>query len=98
MSEETTDKRPPTEQRPICLKELRNCILCIIRVWSLFCSVRVDISLHFLPIPLLKLGFNLSEFWSIVFLYLLFLVFSFSVLCFQGNILDVLSSMLPQKI
>ena len=32
------------------LKELRNCILCIVSVWSLFCSVRVYISLHFLPI------------------------------------------------
>ena len=32
------------------LKEPRNCILCIIHVWSLFYSVRVYISLHFLPI------------------------------------------------
>ena len=32
------------------LKELQNCILWIIRVWSVFYSVRVYISLHFLPI------------------------------------------------
>ena len=32
------------------LKELRNCILCIICVWSLFCSIRVYTSQHFLPI------------------------------------------------
>ena len=54
------------------LKELRNCILCIIRVWSLFCSVRVYMSLHFLslhyislyflPILLVKLGFRFSVF------------------------------------
>ena len=33
-----------------CLKELRNCILCVICVWPLFCSIRVYASLHFLPI------------------------------------------------
>ena len=37
------------------LKELRNFILCIIPVWSLFCSVRVYISLHFAPIFFVKL-------------------------------------------
>ena len=36
------------------LKELRNCILQIMRVWSLFCSVRVHTSPHFLPILLGK--------------------------------------------
>ena len=36
----------------INLKELWNCILCIICMWSLFCSVRVYISLQFLPILL----------------------------------------------
>ena len=46
----------------VILKELRNCILCIIRVWSLFCSARVYISLHFLPDFLVKLGFRLSVF------------------------------------
>ena len=50
------------------LQELRNCILCIIPVWSLFCSVRVYKSLHFLPILLVKLGF-------------VFLCFSFSCSC-----------------
>ena len=34
------------------LKELRNCILCIIRVRSLICSIRVCVSLDFLPILL----------------------------------------------
>ena len=46
----------------LSLKELRNCILCIICVWSLFCSVRVYISLHFLPILLVILDFRLPEF------------------------------------
>ena len=32
------------------LKELRNCILCIICVWSLFCSIQVYTSQHFLSI------------------------------------------------
>ena len=31
------------------LKELQNFILCIIPVWSLFCSVQAYISLYFLP-------------------------------------------------
>ena len=42
------------------LKELRNFIFCIIPVWSVFCSVRFYISLDFLPILLVKLGFYLS--------------------------------------
>ena len=32
------------------LKGLRNCILCIFWVWSLFCSVRVYTGPHFLSI------------------------------------------------
>ena len=36
----------------ILLKELRNRISRIIRFWSLFCSIRVYASLHFLPILL----------------------------------------------
>ena len=40
----------------------RNCILCISRVWTLFCSVWLNISLHFLHIILEKLGFRLSVF------------------------------------
>ena len=44
------------------LKELRNCILCIILVWSLFRLVRIYKNLHFLPILLVKLGFCLSIF------------------------------------
>ena len=39
------------------LKELRNCILRIIRLWSVFCSVLVYISLHFLPILLVFIFF-----------------------------------------
>ena len=44
------------------LKELQNCILCSISVWSLFGSVRLYISLHFLPMILVKLVFHLSLF------------------------------------
>ena len=36
----------------VMLKELRNCIPRIIRVWSLICSIQVYIGLHFLPILL----------------------------------------------
>ena len=46
----------------VFLKELRNYILCIIRVRSLFCSDRGYISLHFLPARLVKRGFRLSVF------------------------------------
>ena len=46
----------------ISLKELRNCVLYFIRAGSLFCSVRICISLHFLPILLVKLGFRLTVF------------------------------------
>ena len=49
-------------QLEVCLKELRNCILYIIRVWLLFCSVRVYVSLHFLPVLLVILGLRLSVF------------------------------------
>ena len=63
----------------LILKELRNCILCIIRVWLLFCSVRVYISLHFLPILLAKLRFSLSLFWF--FHVSVSLGFSFQFFC-----------------
>ena len=36
----------------MCLKELQNRILCFISVWSLFCSIQVYTSLHFLSILL----------------------------------------------
>ena len=65
------------------LKEGRNCILCIIWIWSLFCSVQNNMSLNFLLTLLVKPGFHLSAFWFLVFLYLWFLVFSFSVLYFE---------------
>ena len=68
--------------------KLRNCILCIIQVWLLFCSVWVYISLHFLPILLVKLVFRLSVFWFLMFLFLWFLVFGFSVLRFEFNVIS----------
>ena len=44
------------------LKELQNRILCVTRVWSLFCSIRSYRSLQFLPIPFNKQGFRFSVF------------------------------------
>ena len=70
------------------LKELRNCILCIIHVWSLFWSVCVCIGLHFLSILLVKLGFRLSMFWFFMFLFLWFFVFLFFVLSFEFNVIS----------
>ena len=60
------------------LKELRNCILCIIPVWSLICSLRVYKSLYFLPILLIKLDFPLSMFQFFVFLFLILRSFALS--------------------
>ena len=57
-------------------KELLNCILCIIRVWSLFYSVWFDISLHFLAVLLSKTRF--SSFCILVFRVSISLTFSFS--------------------
>ena len=70
------------------LKGVTNCILCITRVWSLFCSVRVYIRLYFLPILLVKLCLRLSVFWFFMFLFLWTLLFIFSVLCFEFNIIS----------
>ena len=53
-------------------------------VWSLFCSVRVYKSLHFLPILLVKLGFRLSMFQFFVFLFLYLRSFALS---FEFNVL-----------
>ena len=73
----------------LSLKELWNCISCIICVRSLFCSVPVYKSLDFLPILFVKLDFDLSVFvWFFVFLYLWILVFSFSVLCLDSNFIS----------
>ena len=58
----------------------------IIWVWSLFCSVRAYVSLHFLPILLVKLDFRLSVFWFFMFLFLWILFFIFSVQCFESNV------------
>ena len=41
----------------LCSKELWNCISCIIRMWLLFCSIRVYISPHFLPFLLRNYSF-----------------------------------------
>ena len=61
------------------LNEIRNCVLCIIRLRSLFCPVRVYVSLCFLPILLVKLGFRLSAFLFFVYLYLWLLILSFGL-------------------
>ena len=69
---------------PNLLKELQNCILYIINVWSLFYSVRVyKICIFYLYFFWVKLGFRLCVFWLFIFLYIWFLVFSFSVLSFE---------------
>ena len=72
-----------------CLQELRNRISCIISVWSLFCWVQNYISLYF---------YSPSLWWNYVFvfqcflffvcLYLWFLVFTFSDLCFEFNVIS----------
>ena len=93
------------------LMELRNCILCIILMWSLFCSVRVYINLYFLPILFVKLGFRLSALAFHVFtsLVLSFYYFcsSFCIQCYLkrlNNILyicfyknRVIKNMLPER-
>ena len=77
----TADIEANPDPKHSFLKELRNGILCTICVWSVFCSVRIYISLHFLLILLVKLGFRLSVFWFFMFLF--YLVFSvFAVQCF----------------
>ena len=45
-------------------------------------------SLHSLPILLVKLGFGLSKLWFFMLLFLWFLVFIFSVLCFEFNVIS----------
>ena len=45
-------------------------------------------SLHSLPILLVKLGFRLSKLWFFMLLFLWFLVFIFSVLCFEFNVIS----------
>ena len=47
------------------LKELRNCISRSICVWSLFCSIQVYTSLHFLMILFGKLVFYISVFFAL---------------------------------
>ena len=50
-----------SEKTELTLKDPWNCTSRIILVWSLFCSIRVYRSLHFLPILL-------DSFWNLVFL------------------------------
>ena len=69
------------------LKGLRSCILCIIRVWSVFCLVRIYISLHFLPFLMVKLGcFRLSCFYIFGFsFYVLLYVLSLTCIIREYN-------------
>ena len=76
------------------LKELQNCILCIIRAWSLFCSVRVYIATSAFSVY----SFGKTRFSSFCVLIFhvcisgssisLVLVFIFSVLCFEFNFIS----------
>ena len=59
----------------ICLKELLNCTLRIILVWSLFCLIRVYVGLHFLQF------FSKTSF----LFFLCFLCFLFWVKCFEAR-------------
>ena len=63
------------------LKELQNCILCIIPVWSLFCSVRVQKSL------LINLVFVFLCFIFLCFCFFVFLYLCCFALCFEFNVL-----------
>ena len=53
------------------------------------CFVQYGLSLHFLPILLVKLGFRLSifQFFMFLFLCVLFLYLSSFALCFEFNVL-----------
>ena len=78
---------------PILLVKINFCFCVLVfhvsvYMWSSFCSVRVYKSLHFLPILLVKIGFRPSVFWFFLFLYIWFLAFTFSVLCFEFNIIS----------
>ena len=70
------------------LKELWNRILSLFAFGHYFVPHEVYVSLHFLPILLVKLGFYLSVFWFFMFLYLSFLVFSFFVRRFEFNFIS----------
>ena len=54
-------------------------ILCIIRVWTLFSSVRVYVSLHFLQILLEKRCFCIFVFQILVLLYVLNWITSYKI-------------------
>ena len=73
-------KSIPLTQSFFSLKELRNCIPRIIRVWSLFCSIRVYRGLHFLPI-FLENQFFLS-FWAFCVFWLFCVEFDVSFINF----------------
>ena len=53
--------------------------------YSRVVTILLKMGLHFLPIFLIRLDFNHSVFWFFVTLFLWYLVFSFSVLCFKFN-------------
>ena len=53
-----------------------------------FRPVHIYISLHFLPIPFVKLDFCRSVFWFFMFQLICFLFFIFSVLCFGFNVIS----------
>ena len=63
------------------LKELQNFILCIIPVWSLFCSVRVQKSL------LINLVFVFLCFIFLCFCFFVLLYLCCFALCFEFNVL-----------
>ena len=80
------------------LKQLQNCILCSIWVQSLFCSVQVYISLHFLPIEnseIRKLEIKFPRFPRFPrFPSFRFATFSFSFLIFFSFFRNVFSGSL----
>ena len=68
------------------LKELRNCILCVSRVWSLFYSIRVCLGLSFLPWRYnTKLHVSTYCFGKLVLVVSLCFLCLLLVLCFEFN-------------
>ena len=68
------------------LKELRNCILCTIGVWSLF-FFSTELCKSAFSTYFSGIGLRLSVFWFFMLLFLWFLLFIFSVLCFEFNVI-----------
>ena len=63
------------------------CFMHYLRVFIIFFRTGLCKS-YFIPTLLVKLGFCLSVFWFYVFLSLWFLALSFSVLCFEFNVIS----------